>query len=226
VSDPKQTLELTEPLVGSQLGAYALALSGQAHLKLGAYAAAFRNLEAAAKRDARVLGSATLRHDLSVAAALSGRAARAAEVYRTLLAERAVLPADRRARVLAEAALAELRLGAERLNASVQLVELMERTNEGTAGTELERALAALVRARAELPSSPTRAPSCPGLERALSEASGAQIPPEERLALRAIACEATEPERAIELWQKYAATELAAPWKTWTLARSAGLGR
>lgn len=219
--DPKAALEALAPLLDGELGVEALVATARAKLALGDARAAWADFNAARARSPSALSDPLAQHDAANAAAAVAAPSEAAAAYRLLIAARELLPRERRVRLLLEAALAVLRLGPENIEEATEYLRLGVEPNAQPQGRR-ERELYAFAAARTGRAVGNLELRCAPGSEQTPPSAQQ-PLPEFEEHALRALACESTDPQFAREQWQRYAAADAAKPWRSWAERRSAG---
>jgi hypothetical protein len=229
--EPKAAMAVARGLLATPLQLPARVVLARAELATGDAKAAWADFQAATAHSSTALADPSARHDAAVAAAQAGEALAAAGLYRGLIAERALLPRERRTRVLLEAALAVLRLGPEHSTEAADYLQLFGDGPAERPERPRELALLALVLTRAAQ-SGAAEAASGGADGLAIAESlrcepgAAAKIPYRELLpqfeerALLAVQCESADPAQALRYWQEYASAVESAPWSSWVAAR------
>jgi len=238
-SDPKGALEAARAAERVWPGRSATSLlGGRAQLELGDAEGAWREFEQAESRDPRALVDPAALRDVGLAALATGRRDRARGAFRKLVPRASLLESQaERQRVYLEAAMLAMGDGSDGLGEAIGLLTTARREPAPPGFSRLlVAALALALDRRGQVERARTLVAEVEGPEaferwvRAAGRPRPAHpdlrlvLPPGELEALRAIAAERTEPERALEEWRASIAQAPAAPWVAHARAKVAAL--
>jgi hypothetical protein len=242
-SDPKGALEAARAAELVRPGRAATSvLGGRARLELGDAAGAWREFEQAETRDSRAFTDPAALRDLGLAALATGRRDRARGAFRKLVTRASLLDSQaERQRVYLEAAMLAMGDGREGLGEAIGLLATARRESAPPGFSRLlVAALALALDRRGQAERARTVVAELEGpeaLERWVRGGDGAAagprpvrpelrvvLPSGELSALRAIAAERTEPERALEEWRASIAQAPAGPWVAHARSKVAAL--
>lgn len=216
---PELARQLARQLRTSAVAASARVLEARALVALGEHATAH---ELFAESDLRSVGfdNASTLHDAAVAAAHAGQFRIAVDHYRSLSAQRSLLSAPRRARVMLEAAMAVMRLGPSALPEARALLESASESSDGRADLRVNKAVRLLIdlrsgRQSADLAIEPEELSRILELE-SKKNAAVPHLPAADVAALMATVAERSDVEAALRLWKRYGKSSGSGPWLEW----------
>jgi len=242
-SDPKGALEAARAAELVRPGRAATSvLGGRAKLELGDSEGAWREFEQVESRDPRALADPAALRDLGLAALATGRGDRARAAFRKLVPRASLLESQaERQRVYLEAAMLAMGDGGDGLGEAIGLLTTARREPAPPGFSRvLVAALALALDRRGQVERARTLVGELEGpeaLERWVRGGDNAAgrvrparpdlrlvLPPGELCALRAIAAERTDPERALEEWRASVAQGPAGPWVAHARSKIAAL--